>query len=150
MEKHLKTIRTVNVEETLSLGRKIGISVPEGSVIALKGGLGAGKTTLCKGIALGLGIEDTVTSPTYTIVSEYSGRLDLFHIDAYRLKGEGDFFEIGGYELLGAENSLCLIEWSERIPEIIDKDTAVIEIRVEEDGSRVFVIEGTWLEGVLG
>jgi tRNA threonylcarbamoyladenosine biosynthesis protein TsaE len=150
MEPYLKTIRTKAVEETIALGRIIGMSAQEGSVIAFKGGLGAGKTTLCKGIALGLGIEEIITSPTYTIVSEYSGRLDLIHIDAYRLKGEEDFFEIGGYELLGADHSLCLIEWSERIPEVIDANTAIIEIRVEDDGSRVFLIEGAWIEGAVG
>lgn len=127
----------------------IGKSAPGGAVIAYRGGLGAGKTTLSKGIALGLGIGEEVTSPTYTIISEYEGRLSLYHMDAYRLGGETDFAEIGGYELLGKPGSLCLIEWSEKLPGIINKETAVIDINVEKDGTRTLSISGSWLEDLL-
>lgn len=101
---------------------------------------------LSKGIAAGLGIDEEVTSPTYTIISEYRGRLVLHHIDAYRLGGEADFAEIGGYELLGSPGSLCLIEWSERLPAIAD--AAVIEIEVEDDGARRISLAGSWLEDI--
>lgn len=142
--KHLKTAISRSGEETFALGKRIGEKAPSGAVIAFRGGLGAGKTVLSKGIAAGLGIEEEVTSPTYTIISEYRGRLVLYHIDAYRLGGEADFAEIGGYELLGSPGSLCLIEWSERLPAIAD--AAVIDIQVDEDGSRRINLAGSWLE----
>ena len=144
--KHLKTYISRNSEETFALGKRIGEKAPGGSVIAFRGDLGAGKTVLSKGIAAGLGIEEEVTSPTYTIISEYRGRLALYHIDAYRLGGEADFAEIGGFELLGSPGSLCLIEWSERLPAIAE--AAVIDILVEEDGSRRINLAGSWLEEI--
>jgi tRNA threonylcarbamoyladenosine biosynthesis protein TsaE len=118
-------------------------------VIACRGGLGAGKTSLAKGIAKGLGIDEEVTSPTYTIVSEYSGRLTFYHIDAYRLSGDSDFVEIGGEEMLEAPGSLCLVEWSERLPDIVNERTAVIEIRVEDGDLRSLTLSGDWLEALL-
>lgn len=145
----LKTVTTRSREETLALGELIGRSAPGGAVIALRGGLGAGKTTLAKGIAKGLGIDEEVTSPTYTIVSEYSGRLTLYHIDAYRLSGESDFTEIGGQEMLEAPASLCLVEWSERLPEIVNERTAIIEIKVTEGELRSLTLRGDWLEALL-
>ena len=148
-EESLKKFLSHSKEETLALGELIGKSAPDGAVIAYRGGLGAGKTTLSKGIALGLGIREEVTSPTYTIVSEYEGRLSLYHIDAYRLGGESDFAEIGGYELLEKPGSLCLIEWSEKLPGIINGRTAVIDISVEKDGNRTLSLSGLWLEELL-
>lgn len=144
--KHLKTFISRSSEETFALGKRIGEKAPVGSVIAFRGGLGAGKTVLSKGIAAGLGIEEEVTSPTYTIISEYRGRLALYHIDAYRLGGEADFAEIGGYELLGSPGSLCLIEWSERLPVIAG--AAVVDIQVEDDGARRIGLSGSWLEDI--
>ncbi|MFZ3109547.1 MAG: tRNA (adenosine(37)-N6)-threonylcarbamoyltransferase complex ATPase subunit type 1 TsaE [Rectinemataceae bacterium] len=145
----LKTVTTGSREETLALGELIGRSAPGGAVIALRGGLGAGKTTLVKGIAKGLGIHEEVTSPTYTIVSEYSGRLTLRHIDAYRLSGESDFAEIGGEEMLEAPGSLCLVEWSERLPTIVNERTAIIEILMMEGDIRSLTLSGDWLEALL-
>jgi tRNA threonylcarbamoyladenosine biosynthesis protein TsaE len=132
----------------MALGLAIGKTAPGGSVIALRGGLGAGKTTLCKGIAKGLGIDEEVNSPTYTIVGEYRGRLMFYHIDAYRLAGDDDFREIGGCEMLGSKDSLSVIEWSENIPKVVDSDTSVIEISIGEDHSRIFALYGPWLEGL--
>lgn len=146
MGKILKTVISRSGEETFALGKLIGEKAPAGSVIAFRGDLGAGKTALSKGIAAGLGIEEEVTSPTYTIISEYRGRLALYHIDAYRLGGEADFAEIGGYELLGSPGSLCLIEWSERLPDIAE--AAIIDIQVEGDGSRRISLAGSWLEDI--
>ncbi|MBR3349221.1 MAG: tRNA (adenosine(37)-N6)-threonylcarbamoyltransferase complex ATPase subunit type 1 TsaE, partial [Solobacterium sp.] len=78
---------TDSIEETHALGRRIGESVSENMVILLSGDLGAGKTTLTQGIAKGLGVKRTVTSPTFTILKIYRGRMPLYHIDAYRLEG---------------------------------------------------------------
>jgi len=88
-------------DETAELGERLARRLGPGSVIALRGGLGAGKTCLVKGIARGLGITENVTSPTYTIISEYAGAVPLYHIDAYRLSGDEDFENTGAGELLG-------------------------------------------------
>ena len=122
---------------------------PGGTVIALRGGLGAGKTTFAKGFARGLGVSEEVTSPTYTIVSEYEGRLRLHHVDAYRLSGSEDFESIGGEDLVADEGGVCLIEWSERIEGALPARTAVADIAVEADGSRVLRLEGAGLEALF-
>jgi tRNA threonylcarbamoyladenosine biosynthesis protein TsaE len=128
---------------------RIGRSVPGGTVIALRGGLGAGKTALTKGIARGLGIEDEVTSPTYTIISEYEGRLRLHHVDAYRLSGPEDFSAIGGDELASDRGGLMVIEWSERITEALPPDAVTIELEVLEGDQRLArfsgPFDGSWL-----
>jgi len=124
------------------LGERFAEKLKKGSVIALKGGLGAGKTCLVKGIARGLGITENVTSPTYTIVSEYSARLNgetvpLYHIDAYRLNGDEDFDNTGAGELMGG-GGIAIIEWSERIPRSIPTDALHIDIEITGPQSRSF------------
>ena len=114
-------------EETIALGEEIAKSLHEGSVVALRGGLGSGKTCLAKGIARGLLVPCEITSPTYTIVSEYQGRLPLYHIDAYRLAGDDDFSALGGEELLYG-NGVSVIEWSEKIPHSIPESAIIIEL----------------------
>ena len=120
-----------------------------GAVVALKGGLGAGKTCFTRGIARALGVTDNVTSPTYTIVSEYSGclngqTLSLYHIDAYRLNGDEDFEGTGAGELLGeaAEKAagVAVIEWSERIPRSIPAGAITVEIEITGPQSRLIRI----------
>ena len=133
----------------MNLGERLGALVPGGTVIALRGGLGAGKTTFAKGLARGLGVADEVTSPTYTIISEYEGRLRLHHIDAYRLSNGEDFDSVGGGELLADSGGVCLIEWSERIEAALPRGTAIADISVEADGSRRLCLEGSSLEGLL-
>ena len=133
----------------MALGEAIGKAAQGGAIIAYRGDLGAGKTTMSKGIARGLGIDEEVTSPTYTIISEYTGRLRMVHMDAYRLGGEEDFRELGALELLGDPRNLCLVEWSERLPGAFDSETGIIDIHVEADGSRRLDVSGTWLEGLI-
>ena len=137
-----------HVRRTIAIGRAIGRAAPSGSVIALRGDLGAGKTTLAKGVAQGLGITEPIISPTYTIIAEYQGRLHLVHIDAYRLLDEDEFVQTGGEELLGLPGSLSLIEWSERVAKILPKETQYITMVVEEGGSRIIMIEGNWIENI--
>lgn len=103
---------------------------------------------MAKGIARGLGIEDTIPSPTFTIINEYAGRLRLVHIDAYRLADEEEFVQTGGEELLGAPDTVCLIEWSERISRLLPEETQTVTIRVERDNVRIIALEGTWLESL--
>jgi tRNA threonylcarbamoyladenosine biosynthesis protein TsaE len=128
-------------EETQALGEGFALKLKPGAVLALMGGLGAGKTCLAKGIARGLGVQEEVTSPTYTIVSEYQAFLDhqalpLYHIDAYRLSGEDDFENLGGRELLYGQG-ICLIEWSERIAGALPREAIRITIEIAGENSRI-------------
>ncbi len=97
------------VEETLRVAESLGRTLTGGEVVLLCGELGAGKTVFAKGIAIGLGVAETVTSPTFTIMNEYYGRLKLLHFDMYRLVGEKS--ELGFEEYFGAEDAVCVIEW---------------------------------------
>jgi tRNA threonylcarbamoyladenosine biosynthesis protein TsaE len=112
-----------------------------GAVVALFGGLGAGKTCLAAGIARGLGISETVVSPTYTIINEYPGRMPLYHIDAYRLTGDEDFKNTGAFELLHGRG-IALVEWSERIPNSLPPGAVSISIEIAGEKTRIFRIEG--------
>ena len=108
-------------------------------MIALTGDLGAGKTTLTKEIAKGLGVTENVTSPTFTIVCEYtSGRLPLFHFDLYRIGSWEEAFEAGLEEYFG-RGGVCVIEWADRVPELIPEDALVIDISYgEEEDERIY------------
>ncbi len=119
-----------------------------GSVLALRGGLAAGKTTLVKGIALGMGIREEVTSPSYTIISEYSGRLPLYHMDAYRLDGDEDFAALGADEYL-CGRGVSVVEWSERVEASIPAGAAIVSLETRADGSRSIRVQGTALEEAL-
>jgi tRNA threonylcarbamoyladenosine biosynthesis protein TsaE len=129
-------------EETMAIGAAIARGLKPGSVVALRGGLGAGKTCLAKGIARGLGIAEEVTSPSYTIVSEYftASHVPFYHIDAYRLNGDDDFEALGGGEYLNGQG-IAVIEWSERIPGSIPRSAMVVEIGLLGDGRRSIGIE---------
>lgn len=102
-------------EETVSIGRVLGRLAEPGTVIALTGPLGAGKTVLAKGIAEGAGVADPreVTSPTFVLVHEYEGRLPIRHVDAYRLSGAEDLAALGSDEMFFGDG-LCIIEWADR------------------------------------
>ena len=130
-------------EETFSLGKQISSRLSESSVIALRGVLGSGKTCMVKGIALGLGITENITSPTYTIVNEYAKEdtTFLYHIDAYRLSNDKDFEDIGGNEILNS-GGISIIEWSERIPNSIPSDSIIISMEITGDTSRLIKING--------
>jgi tRNA threonylcarbamoyladenosine biosynthesis protein TsaE len=104
---------TRNSEETFELGRTLGQSLKDGEIVALYGGLGAGKTVFAKGIASGLAIEEEVTSPTFTLLKTYKGRLALNHFDLYRIEDEEELAQTGFYDYLGGEGA-CVIEWADR------------------------------------
>ncbi len=116
-------------------------------MLALRGGLGAGKTVLAKGIARGLGIDEEVTSPSYTIISEYEGRLRLHHVDAWRLADSEEFEAIGGPDLFADREGVSVIEWSEKIEDILPPDAISIELQVREDDSRLALVAGALPEG---
>jgi tRNA threonylcarbamoyladenosine biosynthesis protein TsaE len=114
-------VTTNSPAETIEFGRKLGSQLKGGEVIALCGPLGSGKTHLIKGIVSGLGAEDApneVTSPTFVLVNEYSGRLDVFHIDAYRINSIPEFEQIG-FDDYCYPGSIVLIEWADKIIEAL-------------------------------
>ena len=120
-------------QEVEAYGIRLGREARPGQVIALTGDLGAGKTTLTKAIARGLGISETVTSPTFTIVKEYrSGRLPLFHFDVYRIGDVEEMYELG-YEEYFFGDGVCVIEWADLIEELIPEDALRISIAYGQD-----------------
>ena len=137
---------THSPEETRALGRTLAQALQGGAVVAFTGDLGAGKTAFVSGMAEGLGIEERVTSPTFTIVNEYEGgRLPLFHFDIYRLGSADELFHIGWEDYL-ARNGVCAVEWSENVDEALDGDTIRVDIsRGEDDNTRIITIEGVAL-----
>ena len=138
---NVHTHRCKTVEETEQLGFLIGSSIKSIALISLRGSLGAGKTVIAKGIARALGITEAIVSPTFTIIQEYSGTRPLIHMDLYRIEGIDDFEGIGGEELL-YQNGITLIEWSEKIDEILPSSTIYVSIEIEKDGQRIITIEG--------
>ncbi len=120
---------TAAAEETRAIGRQLGLAAQAGEVYALDGDLGAGKTVFCKGFAEGLGIRETVNSPTFTILQIYEeGRLPLYHFDVYRIEDPEEMEEVGLDEYLEG-SGVCLIEWAQRIEELLPAHTHYIEIR---------------------
>ena len=113
-------------KETQSFARNLSKKIPPGTVIALIGNLGTGKTTFAKGFARGLNIQDSIVSPTFKLVSEYNGDHRLYHIDCYRLKGSNDFLNIGGEQFINDFNSIALIEWADLIKSLWGKDWCFI------------------------
>ena len=135
---------THSVAETIELGRKIGTALQPRDVIALVGRLGAGKTHLAKGLALGLGVgsDREVNSPTFVLINEYWGRLPIRHIDAYRLSRAEEFAALGVDEMLDA-GSVVIVEWADRVAEAIPSDALWIEIEAIEESTRTFVLRTT-------
>lgn len=116
-------------KETEAVGEQFGRTVKDGTVVAMYGDLGAGKTAFVRGMARGMGITERVSSPTFTIVNEYEGgRLPLFHFDLYRLGGEDELFEIGWEDYL-ARGGVCAVEWSENAAGALDDSIIRIDIR---------------------
>lgn len=123
------TFHTSSAEETQELGKRLGSFLKKGDIIALQGPLAAGKTTLTKGIALSLNVKDTITSPTFCLISEYEGKLPLYHFDVYRLQGADDFANLGAEDMIYGDG-VCLIEWSEKIMDELPKKTIIIRLNV--------------------
>lgn len=141
------TKNSLSPEETFDIGRQIASLLVPGSVIALNGILGSGKTCLAKGIAFGLGIGENITSPTYTIISEYQAFCPFYHIDAYRLNSDKDFEDIGGNEIINGDG-ISVIEWSEKIPKSLPENKITIHLEITGYSSRLIRIEGLDNKGV--
>ena len=121
----------------MAAGEALAAGLRAGDVVALSGGLGAGKTHFTKGLVRGLGGDDTVTSPTFTLVHEYpSGRLPVFHFDFYRMEREGEVTAIGWDEYLDA-GGVCVVEWADRFPALLPAHTQWWALEAESDGRRL-------------
>jgi len=128
-------IITNSEAETIKEGEKLGRTLVPGDVIAYYGGLGAGKTAFTRGLALGLGINMSVSSPTFTIVNEYPGEIPLFHFDMYRLESEDELFDIGWDDYL-ERNGVCAVEWSEKVPGAFPPETIIVKLERIDDNTR--------------
>ena len=129
-----------SAEETEAIGEALGRKLRGGSVVAYRGGLGMGKTAFTRGLARGLGCRGRVTSPTFTIVNEYSGATPLFHFDMYRLEDEEALFDIGWEDYL-ERGGVCAVEWSENVQGAMEDAIVITITRLGED-TRKIQIEG--------
>ena len=129
-------IRTCSAAETRQFGERLARELKAGDVILLEGDLGAGKSELARGIARGLGVQETVTSPSFTILNVYeSGRLPLYHFDWYRLESEEELYELGMDEYLGGDG-VALVEWPERCPGAVPEKHFRIRLVPEGENER--------------
>jgi tRNA threonylcarbamoyladenosine biosynthesis protein TsaE len=128
---------THSAEETIRLGQKIGSLIADPIVMALSGDLGSGKTVFVQGLAGGLDVpsEFYITSPTFTLVNEYPGRLRLFHIDLYRLDHHGDLEDIGLYDIL-SQNAVVAVEWAEKMPDDLMATGLALSFDIIDDKTR--------------
>lgn len=128
--------------ETEKIGEKLAQSLKGTEVIALFGGLGMGKTAFTRGLCRGLGVDDGVSSPTFALVNEYSGKFNIYHFDMYRVTTWDDLYSTGFFDYL--DMGVLVIEWSENIEGALPDNALKITIsRGENDDQRIFEIEGT-------
>ncbi|MBQ1315576.1 MAG: tRNA (adenosine(37)-N6)-threonylcarbamoyltransferase complex ATPase subunit type 1 TsaE [Erysipelotrichaceae bacterium] len=130
---------TDSPQKTKALAEMIGRAVSAGTLITLSGDLGAGKTTFTQGLAKGLDIDRKVTSPTFTIMKEYKGRLPLYHIDAYRLE---NITQDLGFEDYIDGDGVCVIEWANFIEYVLPDQLLNIEFTINDDDSRTLTLQG--------
>lgn len=133
--------RSSSQEDTIKIGYDVGSRCQGGEVIALYGTLGVGKTVFVKGLALGLGIGESITSPTFAIVHSYEGRLPLLHFDMYRLSCADELLDIGWDDYLDGKNVVAL-EWSENVEKIIPENAIRVSIRSTGESTREISVEG--------
>ena len=127
----MQIVITNSEQETEALGARFAEKLPGGTVVAMYGDLGAGKTAFVRGMARGMGLNCRVSSPTFTIVNEYLGQRELIHFDMYRLSGADELFEIGWEDYL-ARGAVCAVEWSENVSDAFFGDE--INVRIEKTG----------------
>ena len=135
-------VETHSPEETASLGRRLGERLEPGDVLAMVGQLGAGKTQLTRGLALGIGSDGPVTSPTFKLVNEYEGRVRLYHIDAYRLHGADDLLALGCDEFFDGAGAAA-VEWADRITAALPAEHLRIDIAIAGPAARRFTFTAT-------
>ena len=129
-----------NREKTKKFGEYLGSILNSGDVICLNGDLGTGKTTMTKSIGLGMGIDDYITSPTFTIINEYYGNLNLYHFDTYRLSSNADV-EYLGFDEYFYGDGVCIIEWANRIKDALPEDYLEMNLkRIDEEKREVEIV----------
>lgn len=134
------TVYSKSERETENIGRAMAERLKAGDVIAMYGGLGAGKTAFVRGLAEGMGIKSRVSSPTFTIVNEYPGEIPLFHFDMYRLSDSDELFEIGWEDYL-IRGGVCAVEWSENVSDAFYDDAITVKIdKISDDERKIEII----------
>ena len=139
-------VSTASAEYTRKLGESLGGLLSGGEVIGLEGELGSGKTTFAQGLARGLGVEEVVASPSFTIIREYQGRVPLYHMDLYRLDDTAELIDVGVPDYLSGEG-VAVIEWAERLRELAPGERLVVELRaggVPDERKVCFRPHGSW------
>ncbi len=130
--------------DTEQIGERLSKNLPDGTVVAMYGDLGAGKTAFVRGMARGMGLSCRVSSPTFTIVNEYLGERQLIHFDMYRLSSADELFDIGWEDYL-ARGAVCAVEWSENVRDAFFGDEVNVTIEKLSDNGRRITIEGAEL-----
>ena len=130
-----------NTDKTINLGKRLGKALSEGSIVSLEGRLGAGKTTLVKGIGKAVGVEEEITSPSFTIVTVYEGRVPLYHIDLYRIERSEELDYLGLDEFLDAKG-ISVVEWGERAVHLFPNDYIRVSISLVGNNARDIAIHG--------
>jgi tRNA threonylcarbamoyladenosine biosynthesis protein TsaE len=133
------SLTTASSDESRELGRVLGAELGAGSLVALTGDLGSGKTVLVQGLARGLGFDGYVSSPTFVIVNEYAGRIPIYHVDLYRIGDERSLVEIGYRELFFTDGA-SLVEWADRVPELLPAYRLDVRIEIQGPNDRRFVL----------
>lgn len=133
-----------SASETENIGKKLAQKLKGTEVIALFGGLGAGKTAFTRGLSEGLGFEDGVSSPTFALVHEYEGKFPIFHFDMYRVTTYDDLYSTGFFDYIG--NGILVIEWSENIEGVLPNDAIRITIKPLSENEREITISGVDIE----
>lgn len=127
-------------QETEHIAEKLAQTLVGTEVIAMFGGLGAGKTAFTRGLAHGLGIDDGVSSPTFALVNEYEGKFTVYHFDMYRVSTWDDLYSTGFFDYI--DNGVMIIEWSENIEEFLPENHITITINHISENEREIIIEG--------
>ncbi|HEY8424363.1 MAG TPA: tRNA (adenosine(37)-N6)-threonylcarbamoyltransferase complex ATPase subunit type 1 TsaE [Clostridia bacterium] len=134
--------KTSSPEETFELAKKWAADLKGGDIITLNGQLGAGKTVFAKGLAAGLGVTQPVLSPTFVLFRQYKGEnLDLYHFDMYRISDSSEAVEAGFDEFIGKDNAVTVIEWADKVKDILKSVTYTVNITYIDDNSRLVEIK---------
>lgn len=135
-------IKLNGLEDTKNFGIRFGKLLKSGDIVCLNGDLGAGKTTMTKSIGIGLSVEEYITSPTFTLINMYKGRMVVYHFDVYRLENVDELYDLGFDEYFFGEG-VCIIEWAEKIDRLIPEDRIIIDIKkTDKIDERILHITG--------
>lgn len=135
-------LRLNGLKETENFGIKLGKSLKAGDIVCLNGDLGAGKTTLTKSIGLGLGVDEYITSPSFTLINQYRGRIIVYHFDVYRLEEVDELYDLGFDEYFYGDG-VCIIEWADKIEKLIPEERITIDIeKTDKVDERILHISG--------